>query len=93
MGGGPSPAEGGGPWRRFITSTGFGPPRKENDHACKALGYGLHAYSYITSGMPLDQGVSSYLEKGHSSGREVMKEFMSWFEDETHEYTVSLRNG
>lgn len=46
MGGGPSPIEGGGPWRRYETAQGLGPPIPQNDHACKALAYLLQAPRY-----------------------------------------------
>lgn len=39
FGGGPSPVQGGGRWRNGST----GHPKAENDHAIKALGYGLLA--------------------------------------------------
>ena len=39
MGGGPSPVEGGGSWRYYESAAGLGPPKAENDHACKALAY------------------------------------------------------
>lgn len=39
MGGGPSPVDGGGSWMYVESRVGQGPPRAENDHACKALAY------------------------------------------------------
>ena len=39
MGGGKSPVPDGGPWLRYETRAGLGPPMRRNDHACKALGY------------------------------------------------------
>lgn len=39
MGGGKSPVPDGGPWLRYETKAGIGPPMRRNDHACKALGY------------------------------------------------------
>jgi hypothetical protein len=47
MGGGPSPVPDGGPWMRYETKGGIGTPKRENDHACKALAYlllGPYAY-------------------------------------------------
>jgi hypothetical protein len=68
LGGGVSPVEGGGMWRRGIN----GKPKAENDHACKALAYLLvqefgtvlpesrktayEAFSYLTERRPV--GVS-----------------------------------
>ena len=38
MGGGKSPVPGGGPWLKTAVN---GSPRRENDHLCKALAYGI----------------------------------------------------
>ncbi len=80
MGGGPPPYEDGGPWLRIVSSVGYGAPTKKNDHACKALGYGLASHQYEFIG---DIGESmeavSYIKK-ESKGS--MDEFMNWFKDE-----------
>lgn len=62
MGGGPSPVPGGGPWMYSETRFGFGPPRAENDHACKALAY-LLAGSYGLNAREYKVESASYLEK------------------------------
>jgi hypothetical protein len=38
MGGGPSPVEGGGVWKKTAMN---GSPERKNDHLCKALAYGI----------------------------------------------------
>lgn len=57
MGGGPSPVAEGGPWMRFKMRSGFGPPQAKNDHACKALGYGLAFMQYFMQGDNVEKGV------------------------------------
>lgn len=50
MGGGPSPVPDGGPWMRYESVHGIGAPKRENDHACKALAYLLLGpYAYMES--------------------------------------------
>ena len=51
MGGGRSPVPDGGPWLRHSTQQSvWGAPKRENDHACKALGYLLQGpYSQVAS--------------------------------------------
>ena len=40
----------GGPWMRYESVHGIGAPKRENDHACKALAYLLLGpYAYMES--------------------------------------------
>ena len=84
MGGGSSPVENGGPWVRTSGPEGFGPPKGRNDHACKALGYGLQSQHLSYTGRS-DFGTSqsaSYLSGRDTSSKGQMAEFMNWFKDE-----------
>jgi hypothetical protein len=64
LGGGVSPVEGGGPWMYFETAAGLGPPRKENDHACKALAYLLGGpYGFLSSQRSMSTETYSYLTR------------------------------
>jgi hypothetical protein len=84
MGGGSSPVDNGGPWIRTISSGGFGPPSNKNDHACKAMGYGLQSRQLEFSDVALarqDVSSVSYIDKT-SDGHEGMREFMNWFKED-----------
>ena len=84
MGGGSSPVDAGGPWVRTVSSGGFGPPSNKNDHACKAMGYGLQShqmeFSDVGRQKQLVESVS-YIDKA-AGGHEGMREFMNWFKDD-----------
>lgn len=83
MGGGKSPVPDGGPWMRYETRAGLGPPMRHNDHACKALGYLLggpygaqarhiaeeqaSAVSYLSTSRGRAEDVADYV--GVSRGR------------------------
>ena len=68
-GGGPSPVLGGGVWRRFSEN---GRPRAENDHAWKALGYGLIAL--FGADMPED----TYATYGHTADTGTGASYLTW---------------
>jgi hypothetical protein len=82
MGGGSSPVEDGGPWLRTKGPEGFGPPKGRNDHACKALGYGLQSRQLEFTGSPesREEAVVSYMGERHTEGS--MQDFMNWFKDD-----------
>ncbi len=74
----------GGPWIRTVSSGGFGPPSNKNDHACKAMGYGLQShqmeFSDVGRQKQLVESVS-YIDKV-AGGHEDRREFMNWFKDD-----------
>ena len=84
MGGGPAPYPEGGPWMRIISPAGYGPPKKVNDHACKALGYGLASRQYEFIGERNDIAESvSYINYTRNDGKSGMREFMdNWFKED-----------
>jgi len=65
MGGGQSPVPDGGPWMRYESRNGIGAPKRENDHACKALAYLLLGpYAYLEADSERGRGdATSYLAR------------------------------
>ena len=73
MGGGESPVPDGGPWLRYESPTGLGPPMRKNDHASKALGY-LLAGPHSQIAAPTRTATSvSYLDAGRSGNRSARR--------------------
>lgn len=74
MGGGKSPVPDGGPWMRYESRAGLGPPMRHNDHSCKALGYILSGpYGYQSRQMAEDRAESiSYLRPGRGQTKDAV---------------------
>ena len=70
MGGGESPVVDGGPWLRYESHTGLGPPMRKNDHASKAIGYLLGGpHSQLANQASQPTSSASYLGGGRSGNR------------------------